>query len=218
MSVVAGPSPAAGCRAGPRAELSFGPLVVRYDDSVIEPRPWTIAQSEWAAEAALGVPAGPILELCCGAGHIGLATAVLTGRPLVQVDASAAACDLARDNARRTGLAPVVAVRRRQLLDAAASHERFPVILADPPYIPSGEVGSFDDPEHAIDGGADGLDLAAACCVVAADHLVAGGVFSLQLGGRDQWERLARRLPLPLRFVEHRSYGADRSVVHLTLE
>lgn len=216
MSIVAGPSLVAARQPESWAELSFGPIVVRYDDSVIEPRPWTIAQSDWAAEAAHGVPAGPILEMCCGAGHIGLATAAVTGRPLVQVDASAAACELARHNARRAGLAPTVDVRHRRLLDAIASHERFPVILADPPYIRTCDVGRFGDPQHAIDGGEDGLEVAVACCAVAADHLVAGGVFSLQLGGREQWEHLAPRLPLLLRFVEHRSYGPDRSVVHLT--
>ena len=53
--------------------MRFGPVDIRHDDEVLEPRPWTIAQAEWASE----LPAGPMLELGCGAGHIGLAAAAL---------------------------------------------------------------------------------------------------------------------------------------------
>ena len=53
--------------------VAFGPITVEADASVLTPRPWTLVQSAWAAELSPGAPAGPILELCCGAGHIGLA-------------------------------------------------------------------------------------------------------------------------------------------------
>src|SRR3954469_24100057 len=63
--------------------LEFGPIKVAYDDRVLQPRLWTLAQSEWAAELAPSGPPGPLLEFGCGAAHIGLAPAVLSGRPLV---------------------------------------------------------------------------------------------------------------------------------------
>ena len=81
----------------------FGPLVVRYDERVLTPRPWTLMQSLWAAELAAQATAGPILELCAGAGQIGLAAAALTGRALVQVEADPVAADYARTNAAAAG-------------------------------------------------------------------------------------------------------------------
>ena len=84
--------------------IVFGPIVVEYDDRVLVPRPWTLAQSAWAAELATGRGTGPILELYCGAGHIGLAAARLSGRSLVQVDDSAHACAWATRNAERLSI------------------------------------------------------------------------------------------------------------------
>ena len=63
--------------------------------------------------------------------------------------------------------------------------ERFALVLADPPYIPSTDTGTFpEDPLSAIDGGDDGLDLARLCLSVAATHLAAGREVLLQLLGR----------------------------------
>lgn len=160
----------------------FGPLRIRYDARVLEPRPWTLAQSEWAADLAAGAPEGPILELCTGAGHIGLAAVHLTGRRAVLVDADEAACELALLNARDAGLADLVEVRHGPMDQVLRDDDRFAVVIADPPYIPSSETGVFpDDPLLAIDGGDDGLDLARLCLEVAAAHLLPGGSVVLQL-------------------------------------
>lgn len=167
----------------------FGPIDVTYDDDVLEPRPWTIEQSRWAVELLDEVPDGPVLELCAGAGHIGLVVAVELGCELVQVDVHAGACGHARANAERAGVAADVRCGR---LDAVlAPGERFPLVLADPPYVPSGEVDDLpEDPAGAIDGGDDGLDIARTCLAVAASHLADGGRVVLQLGSCEQAERL----------------------------
>ena len=160
-----------------------GAMEVAYDASVLEPRPWTAAQAEWAAEAAEDLAPGPLLELCCGAGHIGLLTALLSRRDAVLVDSSPSAHRFAEQNAAAvcaTGLA--VDVRLGSMTDVLDPSERFPLVVADPPYIPSEAVGQFpDDPRTAIDGGVDGLDLARLCLDVAVRHLTPGGVVVLQL-------------------------------------
>jgi methylase of polypeptide subunit release factors len=167
----------------------FGPLEIAYDDAVLEPRPWTLEQSRWAAALLDDLPAGPVLELCAGAGQIGLVVAVETGRPLVQVDVDSRACTHARANAERAGVASDV--RCGDLEEAVAAGERFPLVLADPPYIPSDEVDDLPgDPHAAIDGGADGLDVARTCVAVAAAHLVDGGLVLLQLKSVEQAELL----------------------------
>ncbi len=57
---------------GTLAQMDFGHLRIAYDARVLTPRPWTEAQSTWAAEVMTDAPEGPVLEVCCGAGQIGL--------------------------------------------------------------------------------------------------------------------------------------------------
>jgi release factor glutamine methyltransferase len=160
---------------------------VDYDDRVLAPRPWTLQQSEWAAELASAAEAGPILELCAGAGHIGLAAAVLADRRLVQVEADAVAASYARANAARAGWSDRVEVRNDRLEEALRPDERFSLIIADPPYLPSAEIARWpEDPPMAIDGGADGLDLVRACLRLAAEHLTDAGLLLLQVAGPRQ--------------------------------
>ena len=167
--------------------IDFGSLTIAYDDRVLRPREWTLAQSEWAADLMATAPGGTVLELCAGAGHIGLAAVATTGRRLVCVDASAVACDYARVNALAAGAADRVEVREGRLEEALAPEERFPVIIADPPWVPRDLTGRFpEDPLTAIDGGPDGLDVARACLAVVADHLSPGGSAVLQLGTEAQ--------------------------------
>lgn len=171
--------------------LEFGGLRIAWDERVLRPRPWTELQSRWAAELLASAPEGPVLELCSGAGHIGLAAAALSGRSLVCVDVDAEAVRRTTENARSNGLADRVEVRRARLQEALRDGERFAVVLADPPWVPRAEVGAFpEDPVLAIDGGGDGLGLARDCVAAASGHLDAGASLLLQLGSPDQAARL----------------------------
>jgi release factor glutamine methyltransferase len=167
--------------------LTFGPLTIAFDERVLRPREWTAAQSAWAAELMATAPPGPVLELCSGAGHIGLLAVLVSSRPLVCVDASAVACDYARANAVAAGIADRVEVREGRLETAVRDDELFPVVIADPPWVPAADTGRFpEDPLTAIDGGTDGLDVARACLAVVDRHLAPGGSAVLQLGTTDQ--------------------------------
>lgn len=189
-----------------------GGLTIAYDERVLAPRPWTELQGRWAAELAATVPEGPILELFAGVGHIGLVAADGCGRALVQVDANPAACELARRNAAAAGIR--VDVRCGRIDEALDPDERYPLVLADPPYLPTDALGDFpDDPAIAVDGGADGLDLARAAVAVVDRVLLPGGEALLQLWGRAQVERLVEQLPPGLRAGEVREDGPDRAVV-----
>lgn len=169
----------------------FGPLVVAYDERVIAPRPWTEAQSRWSAEIAAAAPPGPMLELCAGAGQIGLLAAVLADRDLVQVEADPVAARYARENAARAGFDERVAIRSCDLDDAVGPDERFAVVIADPPYLPSDHVASWPtDPPGAIDGGADGLRVVRSCLAIIDGHLMEQGTAILQVWG----ERQARQV------------------------
>lgn len=171
--------------------MIFGGLEIEYDDRVLQPRSWTALQATWAAELLHIGPAGPVLELCTGAGQIGLLAAKLSGRSLVAVDIDEIACDFARFNARAAGLGDRVEVRQARIDSALDPQETFAVVIADPPWVASSRVEQFPhDPRLAIDGGIDGLDLARGCLQVAAHHLVPGGSLLLQLGSEDQCDRV----------------------------
>lgn len=161
--------------------VDFEGLRIEYDDRVLEPRPWTAQQSRWAAELIRSAPPGPVLELCSGAGHIGLLAVRLAPRSLVCVDADEVACSYLRRNAADAAIR--VDVREGRMDEVLDADERFAVVIADPPWVSSGEVGRYpEDPLLAIDGGSDGLDLVRACLDVIDGHLVDGGHALLQTG------------------------------------
>jgi methylase of polypeptide subunit release factors len=197
-------------------DLKFDTLDIAYDERVLEPRPWTAEQSRWGAELLTGLPAGRVLELCTGAGHIGLLTAALSGRPLVAVDVDPVACAFARHNAERAGLD--VDVREGPMDRVLAAEESFALVTADPPWVRRAETGRFpEDPLLAIDGGDDGLDLARLCLRVADAHLMAGGSVLLQLGTEDQVDEIATWASehVGLRVTESRRHGTRGVLVRL---
>jgi release factor glutamine methyltransferase len=197
--------------------MRFGPIQVEFDARVLRPRPWTIMQSEWAAALAATLPPGPILELCAGAGHIGLAAAVLAGRDLVQVEQDPFAASLAARNAATAGLGERTAVRVGRIQDVLAHDERFPLVIADPPYLPTCEVGQWpEDPPQAIDGGPDGLALVRVCLDVAARHMLPAGQLLLQVAGPAQAAQLGAELPTGLKMAEVSVVDAHRAVVRLS--
>lgn len=172
--------------------LSFGSLEITFDDRVLRPRAWTTDQSMWAASLLMDrVPEGPVLELCAGAGQIGLLAVAGSRRSLVCVDADAVACDFARANAHAAGLAELVDVRHGRLESALGDDELFALVIADPPWVRRHETGRYpEDPLLAIDGGDDGLDVARACLAVIDRHLMPGGAGVMQLGSVAQVEAL----------------------------
>lgn len=199
-----------------RQSIRFGQLVIAYDQRVLTPRTWTAHQSRWAADLLAQAPPGPVLELCAGAGHIGLLTVATVPRDLVCVDLDPVACGYARSNAAAAGLGDRVEVRHGDLARAVRPDESFALVLADPPYLRPDEVDGYpEDPRLAIEGGADGLAVARQCLSVIRGHLAPGGSALLQLRSTHQAARLRDELATTdeLVLTETRDYG--RGVVSL---
>ena len=186
-------------------EFSFAGLTLTTDDGLLSPRDWTAAQSAWGAELLAKLPPGPVLELCAGAGHIGLAAVHDSDRLLVAVDREEVAAARFRANAETLGMTDRVEMRCRAIAESLAAQERFALIIADPPWVPRAAVEHYPhDPPEAIDGGPDGLAVARECVHVIAAHLADGGAALLQLGTRAQ--AAALELPDTLAAVEVREY------------
>ncbi|KQT89436.1 methyltransferase [Marmoricola sp. Leaf446] len=194
--------------------LAYGELEISFDDRVLRPRPWTAAQSRWAADLLRTAPPGPVLELCSGAGHIGLLAVHGSRRHLVCVDANPAATELTAANARAAGMADRVETREGWIRDVLRAGETFPLVVADPPWVPAAETGRFpEDPLLAIDGGEDGLVVVREVLQALRQHLAPGGVALLQLGTAAQAEAVGEALrDSGLVPGELREYG-DRGVL-----
>lgn len=187
----------------------FGRLEIGWDERILQPRPWTTAQSRWAAALLPDLPPGPVLELCSGAGHIGLLTVAGSPRDLVCVDVDPVATAYAAANAARNGLADRVTARTETVADAASHGPRYALVVADPPWVPSADTGRFpEDPLRAIDGGLDGTDLALACVATAAAVLQPDGALVLQVGTVEQVDGpvAAGAAGVGLRVVERRAH------------
>lgn len=194
---------------------TFGGLSIVFGDRVLEPRQWTELHSEWAVEL-LTVRPGRLLELYAGVGHIGLVAAKATGATLVQVDDNPIACRYARFNAAVAGLAASVEIRCAPVERSLRAGERFALVVADPPYLPTIELPRHPcDPTTAVDGGGDGLDPARRCLRALDPVMVDGGRLLLQLRGRRQVDSLASELPEHIEPVEARHAGPDRAVLLL---
>lgn len=171
-------------------QREFFALSLRVDRRVLIPRPDT----ETLVDAALDRTRdksmyGRALDLCTGSGCV--AIAFRNRRPtwrMTAVDISPEAVDLARENALRTGTAWGLRFLVGDLFSPLEASERFDLITANPPYIPSREIAGLEanvrdfEPRLALDGGESGLDFQAAIVARAARFLVPGGVLAVEVG------------------------------------
>lgn len=163
----------------------FGGLTIEYETGLLAPRAWTRAQADWAAEVLPGLPPGDVLELYCGAGQIGLLAVAGSGRRLVCVDINPLAAQYVKRNAERIGVE--VETRTGPVSDVLRAVEQFPMIIADPPWVPRRQVDEYpEDPPRAIDGGDDGMDRVRESAAAIVHHLAPGGMALLQLAPGDE--------------------------------
>jgi len=156
----------------------FCGLRVAVAPGVFVPRRRTEALVE--AAVGLGRPGAVVVDLCCGSGALGLAVA--TSMPDVElhaadVDPAAVACAAAN-------LADVGGHAHAGDLFAALPADlrgRVDLLLANVPYVPSDAIAlmppeaRLHEARVALDGGADGLDVARRVIAGAPSWLAAGG-------------------------------------------
>jgi|SRR5215213_1431086 len=131
-----------------------------------------------AAMRERGLASGArVLELFTGSGAIAVAAAREGAREVTAVDVSRRALLSAWVNARRSGAR--LRLRRGDLF-APVAGERFDLILANPPYVPSpDDVLPRSGAARAWEGGEDGRLLLDRLCAEAPAHLAPGGTLLL---------------------------------------
>jgi len=131
----------------------FMGLELKVTRATLIPRPSTESLVERA-----GRP-GTFLDVGTGSGAIAIALAVRGARGTA-TDVSALALDVARENARRHGVADRITFVEADLF----TDGRFDLVISNPPYVTTAELADLQpevkhEPFGALHGGADGLDV-----------------------------------------------------------
>jgi release factor glutamine methyltransferase len=174
-------------------ETNFMGLKIAVDRRALIPRP----ETEILVEQALGYCRGrggtPLSILDVGVGSGNIAIAVARYHPeasVVGIDVSPDALALARSNVRGHRLDRRVALVLADVLNGPLPFPTgmFDVVLSNPPYIPSAEVGGLDpeirlfEPTLATTDGSDGLTFYRKLSALAAALLANGGILMVETG------------------------------------
>jgi release factor glutamine methyltransferase len=203
----------------------FCGLRLRVSPAALIPRPETELLVAWTLELLRGsrVAERPGLAIDLGTGNGAIACALAHALPslsVVGVDISAEALALARENIRALGLDGRIRLVRGDLFGPLA---RVPadVVLANPPYIVSADLGTLPpevreyEPHVALDGGPDGTAFHRRILTEAPRYLRSGGWLLMEIG-EGQAKVLASALALTDAFeaieVRRDLQGRDRMI------
>lgn len=170
----------------------FRELDLEVDGSVLIPRPETEVLVgrvlEWVDERE---EADELTALDVGTGSGAIALSLALEGPFASVvatDVDEDALEVAGRNRAAAGLEDDVELRLGELFEPVAADESFDVIVSNPPYIAESEAEELQpevrewDPERALFGGPDGLDVLRALAAGAHRHLRSGGLLALEVG------------------------------------
>ncbi len=163
-------------------DISHDVLIPRWDTEVLAER--AIRRAKLAGEG------GRALDLCAGSGCLGLAIAThVPDCRVVLGELSEPALRLCKQNVRRNKLnAKVTCISMDALQPPSPALWDFDLIVSNPPYIPSGDIGGLDrsvrefEPLMALDGGTDGLDFYRAIASKWKRALRLGGTLLFEVG------------------------------------
>ncbi|MCR5005736.1 MAG: peptide chain release factor N(5)-glutamine methyltransferase [Clostridiales bacterium] len=163
----------------------FMGLTFQCTPGVLIPRPETELLVEWALQDQ-GTHTVRFLDIGTGTGCIALSLAKYADRWTgIGVDLSDSALQLAKHNADVLGVKSVEL--RSSDLCAAVEGECFDLIISNPPYITAADMEQLDprvrrEPELALYGGPDGLDVYRRIAVETPKVLKNGGTLYLEIG------------------------------------
>ncbi len=172
---------------------SFRELELQVDSRVLVPRSETeeLVGAVLARVREWGDADLSVLDVGTGSGAVALALA--TEGPfsrVVATDRSAAALEVARANAERSldGAGVEVEFRKGDLLETVEPHERFDVVVSNPPYVREDEHAELPteirewEPREALVAGEDGLTLLRRLVGGAPEVLNPGGLLAVEVG------------------------------------
>ncbi|MDR2655824.1 MAG: peptide chain release factor N(5)-glutamine methyltransferase [Oscillospiraceae bacterium] len=133
-------------------------------EGVLIPRPETELLAEAARKFLHGRKNAAVADLCSGSGCIAITLAkAFPDAQVYAVELSGAAFAYLEKNIKLHKVQNVRAIRADALDPGTAGRfKNIDCVVANPPYVPSGEIGGLQrevsyEPEEALDGGEDGL-------------------------------------------------------------
>ena len=166
----------------------FWGLDFRVTPDVLIPRPETefVVEEALTILQGLGVASPRLADIGTGSGNIAVSLAhEIPSATVTATDVSAAALEVARENARRHGVERRVTLVETSFLDGI--HDPFDLIVANPPYVKEGDKPALArdvrrEPDVALFGGASGLRGIEATLDAAARTLREGGWLVMEFG------------------------------------
>jgi release factor glutamine methyltransferase len=169
-------------------EAEFYSLPFLVTPNVLIPRPETEHLVEKVIQLAPLFSKPRVVDVGTGSGAIAIAVAhEWPGAAITATDISAPALALAARNAERLGFANRIRFLQSDLL-AAIAHERFDIVVSNPPYVPATDRDSLSvevrehEPALALFAGDDGLDIYRRLIPDAFAVLEPGGHLLMEIG------------------------------------
>jgi ribosomal protein L3 glutamine methyltransferase len=136
-----------------------------------------------------------VLELCTGSGCLAVLLADTFQHAHVDaLDLSADALEVARRNVADYEMQERITLLQSDLYDALPDTQRYDLIITNPPYVNAGSMAKLPpeykrEPQMALAGGADGMDLVRRIVDGARSRLKPGGILVVEIGNeRDHAE------------------------------
>ncbi|MFS0754362.1 50S ribosomal protein L3 N(5)-glutamine methyltransferase [Noviherbaspirillum sp. 1P10PC] len=129
-----------------------------------------------------------VLELCTGSGCLAVLLADTFGNAHVDaVDLSADALEVAARNVADYQMQDRITLLRSDLYDALPDTRKYDLIVTNPPYVNAGSMAKLPpeyqrEPQMALAGGDDGMDLVRRIVDGARSRLAPGGVLVVEIG------------------------------------
>jgi release factor glutamine methyltransferase len=154
-----------------------------------------------------------ILELCSGSGCISISIAVnLPAAQITAVELSDVPLATSKRNAEKHKATDRIRFLQGDLFGPVPTGERFQILVSNPPYIAKGEIPTLEpevarhEPNLALDGGPDGLDVIRRLAEEAPAHLEPGGWLLFELS--------PEQAPAAVKLFEERSKHYLPATVH----
>ena len=163
----------------------FCGLDIIVTPDVLIPRPETENLVEIIKEKFEKKGRYTFIDMCTGSGCIAVALAVkFPNAHILAVDISSQALQVAAQNVRKHKLTERVHLLQSNLWENVMG--TFDLIIANPPYIPTGNLDNLPrevkgEPRLALDGGVDGYEVTRPLCQAADSYLNPGGWLALEL-------------------------------------
>ncbi|MGO4376828.1 50S ribosomal protein L3 N(5)-glutamine methyltransferase [Pseudoduganella sp. RAF53_2] len=138
-----------------------------------------------------------ILELCTGSGCLAIMMAdAFPDAAVDAVDISSGALEVAQRNVNTYELQDRVSLIQSDLYANVPAGKKYDLIITNPPYVNSGSMKKLPqeylhEPQIALDGGTDGMDLVRKIVAGAAERLTEDGLLIVEIGNEKEFAEAA---------------------------